>query len=154
MINKISQSSTWREIKGNRVSVEAISILKKVITEVMSVLRWPSLLEQGSVIQLSCPGSSIPLLRTRWMLYREYLAQGLACGKVSMGVTSWTFSQYVCVHYLEPPFPGSASLSPQNSLYLLVKGRLVQYLNPTVVQMRRDNNPNAQQSSCHVVGIQ
>lgn len=88
MIDKISQSSSWREIKGDSVCVEAISILNKVTTEVMSVLSLLALIEWGCVIQLTCHGSLIPVLRTGWMLYREYLAQGLACGKGSMGLTS------------------------------------------------------------------
>lgn len=60
MTNKINQLSTWGEIKGGIVCVEATSILNKVtglIAKVMCVLSWPALVEWGSVIQLSCHGS-------------------------------------------------------------------------------------------------
>lgn len=50
MVDKISQSGTWRGIKGDSVCVEAISVLNKVTREVMSVLSWPALMERGSVI--------------------------------------------------------------------------------------------------------
>lgn len=88
------------------------------------------------------------------MLCTEYLAVEPACGKGSMGVRSWAFSQCICVHYLKSPLPASGFFISTKLPALVCEREISIVSTHTVVKMRIGKNANALQSSCYVVGTQ